>query len=130
MKTPQRLEEILVWPPMGGAIAFILFSTLHITLPAYQTLLGEYQGAPYYIGYIFPVIMGSVLAWQLHGKYWLGFAWLGFAFYLTALVLTLFLNAILVQNIFVVCMSLAILQAVQSAWLKLKRWSELRALST
>ena len=126
MKLPCNREEFLVWPPMGGVIALIVLGTLHITLPIYQALLCEYDGAPFYTGYIFPILMGIALAWRLHGKFWLGFAWTGFIFYICALLITLLPSSTVLTNMFMVSMCLAILLAVESSWLGMKRAIQLQ----
>ena len=127
MKPPHNREEFLAWPPMGAAIAVIVFTTLHITLSHYHSILHHFNDLPVYTAYGFPIIMGVVLAWPLHPKYWLGFAWSSFVFYLCALFMTLFPASTVIEDLFLVCMSLSLLQAVQSGWLFVKRVLEWKA---
>ena len=130
MKVPASKEEFLVWPPLGGGVGIIVGATVFDVLTTYQTLLKEHEGAYWFAGYVFPILMGVAFAVRLHGKYWLGFGWLAFVSYLASLILhwlpimgsQLHLEASsMFANVYLVLVALSILFAVQSGSLLCKR---------
>ncbi len=128
MKVPSSKEEFLVWPPMGASVGVVVGTTLFDVLETYLVVLQTHEGAYWFAGYVFPLIMGLSFAWRLHGKYWLGFAWLGFGVYLIALLLS-WVNDLSIDsasmsaNIFLVLVCFSLLLTVQASVLFCKRIS-------
>ncbi len=121
MKIPKNTEEYLAWPPMGGIAGFFVGTTLYDVITKYHSLLQGQEEYHYSTGYLFPVFMGVGLASTLHGKYWLGFGWLSFLVYLAALILQLFNLQGILASTYIVITCLALMFAVQSLILYLKR---------
>lgn len=121
-----KLEEYRVWRPMSFAILVIVVMTAHVTFTVYQLLLQHYGEYSWFAGYLFPMVMGFVLAWRLDGKFWLGVAWVGFAFYGLTLPLCHWEMSNLTARIYMVSMCLAILFGSQGTVLWIKRQWGLR----
>ncbi len=124
MKMPERLEEYLVWRPLGVGSVTLVGSTLYPSLVLFHETVAAIEGGYLMAAYLFPVAMGVVFGWRLEGKYWLGFVWVGFLLYCGGLVLSLVALDGLLGHLYVVVISCAIMFAVQSFILFYKRFGQ------